>query len=125
LLLNAAQFQQRYLLRCFSIETRIPERLGKIYFSRQTTYFIEPTNKITSHNLIKWLSIRFWAASGLFPLIAMPVLQIGQTSISYTVRYSSRTKRQHIVVTPEAVEVVAPTDTPQEQIAAFLDRIFS
>jgi hypothetical protein len=55
----------------------------------------------------------------------MPVLQIGQTSISYTVRYSSRTKRQHIVVTPEAVEVVAPTDTPQEQIAAFLDRIFS
>jgi hypothetical protein len=51
----------------------------------------------------------------------MPVLQIGQTSIPYTVRYSSRTKRQRIVVTPEAVEIVAPTDTPQEQIAAFLD----
>jgi hypothetical protein len=51
----------------------------------------------------------------------MPVLQIGQTSIPYTVRYSSRTKRQRIVVTPEVVEVVAPTDTPQEQIAAFLD----
>ena len=50
----------------------------------------------------------------------MPVLQIGQTSIPYTVRYSSRTKRQRILVTPEAVEVVAPTDTPQEQIAAFL-----
>jgi hypothetical protein len=41
----------------------------------------------------------------------MPDLQIGQTSIYYTVRYSSRTKRQRLVVTPEAVEVVAPTDT--------------
>ena len=51
----------------------------------------------------------------------MPVLQIGQTSISYTVRYSDRTKHQRIVVSSEAVEVVAPTDTPQEQIAAFLD----
>ncbi|MBD2001726.1 YgjP-like metallopeptidase domain-containing protein [Funiculus sociatus] len=51
----------------------------------------------------------------------MPVLQIGQTSIPYTVRYSSRTKRQRLVVTPQTVEVVAPTDTPQEQIAAFLD----
>jgi hypothetical protein len=37
----------------------------------------------------------------------MSVLQIGQTSIPYTVRYSSRTKRQRILVTPEAVEVVA------------------
>jgi hypothetical protein len=48
-------------------------------------------------------------------------VKIGQTSIPYTVRYNSRTKRQRIVVTPEAVEVVAPTDTPQEQITAFLD----
>ena len=37
----------------------------------------------------------------------MHVLQIGQTSIPYTVRYSSRTKHQRLVVTPEAVEVVA------------------
>ena len=51
----------------------------------------------------------------------MPVLQIGQTSIPYTVRYSKRTKSQRIVVTPEAVEVVAPPDTPSEQITAFLD----
>ncbi|MBD2491718.1 M48 family metallopeptidase [Aulosira sp. FACHB-615] len=51
----------------------------------------------------------------------MPVLQIGQTSIPYTVRYSSRTKSQRIVVTPNAVEVVAPPDTPFEQITAFLD----
>ncbi|MBD2770987.1 M48 family metallopeptidase [Iningainema tapete] len=51
----------------------------------------------------------------------MPILQIGQTSIPYTVRYSRRTKHQRIVVTPEAVEVVAPADTPKEQIAAFVD----
>jgi len=61
------------------------------------------------------------AASGLFPLIAMPILQIGQTSIPYTVRYSKRTKNQRIIVTPEAVEVVAPPDTPSEKITAFLD----
>ncbi len=40
----------------------------------------------------------------------MPVLQIGQTSIPYTVRYSLRTKQQRLVVTAEAVEVVAPTE---------------
>jgi predicted metal-dependent hydrolase len=51
----------------------------------------------------------------------MPILQIGQTSIPYTVRYSKRTKNQRIVVTPEAVEVVAPPDTPSEKITAFLD----
>jgi hypothetical protein len=51
----------------------------------------------------------------------MPVLQIGQTTIPYTVRYSNRTKRQRIIVTPEAVEVVAPADTPFEQITAFLE----
>ncbi|MGB3205788.1 MAG: SprT family zinc-dependent metalloprotease [Crinalium sp.] len=51
----------------------------------------------------------------------MPVLQIGQTSIPYTVRYSKRTRSQRIVVTPEAVEVVVPADTPSEETAAFLD----
>ncbi|MBE8989439.1 M48 family metallopeptidase [Nostoc sp. LEGE 12450] len=51
----------------------------------------------------------------------MPILQIGQTNISYTVRYSNRTKQQRIVVTSEAVEVVAPPDTPVEKITAFLD----
>ena len=51
----------------------------------------------------------------------MPVLQIGQTSIPYTVRYSNRTKRQRVIVTPETVEVVAPTDTPFEQITAFVE----
>ncbi|BAY41797.1 hypothetical protein NIES2111_61930 (plasmid) [Nostoc sp. NIES-2111] len=51
----------------------------------------------------------------------MPVLQIGQTCIPYTVRYSSRTRSQRIVVTPDAVEVVAPPDTPFEQITAFVD----
>jgi predicted metal-dependent hydrolase len=61
------------------------------------------------------------SASGLFPFIAMPILQIGQTSIPYTVRYSKRTKSQRIVVTPEVVEVIAPPDTPIEKITAFLD----
>ncbi|BAZ32263.1 hypothetical protein NIES4074_47650 [Cylindrospermum sp. NIES-4074] len=51
----------------------------------------------------------------------MPILQIGQTSISYTVRYSNRIKNQRLVVTPEAVEVVAPPDTSSEQITAFVD----
>ncbi|MHC0067540.1 M48 family metallopeptidase [Nostoc sp. UIC 10890] len=51
----------------------------------------------------------------------MPILQIGKTSIPYTVRYSNRTKQQRIVVTLEAVEVVAPSDTPIEKITAFLD----
>ncbi|WP_414569418.1 M48 family metallopeptidase [Nostoc sp. CCY 9925] len=51
----------------------------------------------------------------------MPILEIGQTSIPYTVRYSKRTKNQRIVVTPEAVEVVPPPDTPSEKITAFLD----
>ena len=51
----------------------------------------------------------------------MPVLQIGKTHIPYTVRESSRVKHQRIVVTPEAVEVVVPPNTPGEQITAFLD----
>ncbi|AFZ23726.1 putative metal-dependent hydrolase [Cylindrospermum stagnale PCC 7417] len=51
----------------------------------------------------------------------MPILQIGQTSIPYTVRYSNRIKNQRIIVTPEAVEVVAPPDTPSEEITDFLD----
>lgn len=51
----------------------------------------------------------------------MPVLQIGKTNIPYTVRESSRAKHQRIIVTPEAVEVVVPLNTPGEQITAFLD----
>ncbi|MBD2181875.1 M48 family metallopeptidase [Planktothrix sp. FACHB-1355] len=51
----------------------------------------------------------------------MPMLQIGKTNIPYTVRESSRAKHQRIVVTPEAVEVVVPPNTPGEQITAFLD----
>lgn len=42
----------------------------------------------------------------------MPTLQIGQTTIPYTVRYSDRAKRQSIVVTPDAVEVIVPPGTP-------------
>lgn len=63
--------------------------------------FLEfPIERPNSHFLEKW-----HAPSGLFPLMAMPILQIGQTTSPYTVRYNSRTKRQRIVVTPEAIEV--------------------
>lgn len=51
----------------------------------------------------------------------MPILQIGKTNIPYTVRESSRVKHQRIIVTPEAVEVVVPPNSPGEQITAFLD----
>ena len=44
-----------------------------------------------------------------------------RNSLVSGLRYSKRTKNQRIVVTPEAVEVVAPPDTPSEQITAFVD----
>lgn len=50
----------------------------------------------------------------------MPTLHIGKTSIPYTIRYSTRAKRQRIVVTPSSVEVVVPTDTPIDRVSAFL-----
>lgn len=39
----------------------------------------------------------------------MGVLHIGSTDIPFSVREGPRTKRRHIVVTPELVEVVVPT----------------
>ncbi len=51
----------------------------------------------------------------------MPVLQIDETSISYTIRYSKRSKRQRIIVSPKGVEVVAPMNTPEEIINNFID----
>ncbi|BAY87454.1 hypothetical protein NIES267_69760 [Calothrix parasitica NIES-267] len=51
----------------------------------------------------------------------MPVLQIDETSISYTIRYSKRCKRQRIIVSPKGVEVVAPIDTPEELITNFIN----
>lgn len=44
----------------------------------------------------------------------MPILRVGATDIPYEVRYSANAKRKRIVVTPEGVEVVAPTGTPWE-----------
>ncbi|MBW4509067.1 MAG: M48 family metallopeptidase [Scytonematopsis contorta HA4267-MV1] len=49
------------------------------------------------------------------------VLTIGETSIPYTVRYSHRSKHQRIVVTPKNVEVVAPNNTPFEEIIDFVE----
>ncbi len=51
----------------------------------------------------------------------MPVLQVGETSITYTIRYSKRSKRQRIIVSPKGVEVVAPINTPEELITNFID----
>ncbi len=51
----------------------------------------------------------------------MPVLQIGETNISYTIRYSKRSKRQRIIVSPKGVEVVAPINTPEELITKFIN----
>lgn len=51
----------------------------------------------------------------------MPVSQIGQINISYTVRYSNRAKLLRIIVTPKGVEAVAPNNTPIETITAFVD----
>ena len=51
----------------------------------------------------------------------MPVLQVGETSIPYTIRYSKRSKRQRIIVSPKGVEVVAPINTPEELITNFID----
>lgn len=41
-------------------------------------------------------------------------LMVGNTPIDYVVRYSERATTQRIVVTPEAVEVIAPKGTPLE-----------
>ncbi|MDY6900395.1 MAG: YgjP-like metallopeptidase domain-containing protein, partial [Cyanobacteriota bacterium] len=51
----------------------------------------------------------------------MPVLKINETSIDYTIRYSKRSKRQRIIVSPKGVEVVAPINTPEELITNFID----
>ncbi len=51
----------------------------------------------------------------------MPTRQIGKTSIPYTIRYSTRAKRQRIVVTSSVVEVVVPTNTTPAQVSAFLN----
>ena len=51
----------------------------------------------------------------------MPVLQVDETSISYTIRYSKRSKRQRIIVSPKGVEVVAPINTPEQLIFKFIN----
>jgi predicted metal-dependent hydrolase len=50
----------------------------------------------------------------------MPILQIGETAISYIITRSSRAKRQRIVVTAGEVEVIAPDLTSDEEITAFI-----
>jgi len=54
----------------------------------------------------------------------MHALQVGDTTIPYEVRFSTKASRKRIVVTPEGVEVVAPAGTPldgQDGVYAFVD----
>jgi predicted metal-dependent hydrolase len=50
----------------------------------------------------------------------MPTLTTGRTSIPYSIRRSSRARRQRIVVTPGGVEVVAPVDRSLADIRDFV-----
>ena len=45
---------------------------------------------------------------------------IGQTAIPYTVRGSSRARRQRLIVRPSGVELVVPPGTAPEDIDRFL-----
>ncbi|MBV6627833.1 MAG: M48 family metallopeptidase [Rivularia sp. (in: Bacteria)] len=51
----------------------------------------------------------------------MPVLQICETSISYSIRHSKRSKRLRIIVSHKGVEVVAPINTSEELITDFVE----
>ncbi len=51
----------------------------------------------------------------------MQVLTIGSTEIPYVVRYSQRARRKRIVVTPDGVEVVAPSGSGAEGVTAFVN----
>ncbi|AFY58443.1 putative metal-dependent hydrolase [Rivularia sp. PCC 7116] len=51
----------------------------------------------------------------------MPVLQICETSISYSIRHSKRSKRLRIIVSHKGVEVVAPINTPEKLITDFVE----
>lgn len=50
----------------------------------------------------------------------MPILRVGRREIAYSIRRSSRAHRRSIVITPGAVEVVAPESHTDEEIAAFV-----
>jgi predicted metal-dependent hydrolase len=49
------------------------------------------------------------------------VLTIGKTEIPYVVRYSERARRKRIVVTPDGVEVVAPSGSGAAGVTAFVN----
>ncbi|MGO4527268.1 M48 family metallopeptidase [Microvirga sp. 2MCAF35] len=52
----------------------------------------------------------------------MPVLTVGETQISYTLRRSNKTQSARITVTPQTVEVVVPATASEEEIAGVLHR---
>lgn len=52
----------------------------------------------------------------------MPTLKVGRTDIPYTITHSTRARRQRIVVTSGAVEVIAPEGTTDEQVADFMHK---
>ncbi|MEO1432610.1 MAG: SprT family zinc-dependent metalloprotease [Cyanobacteria bacterium J06633_8] len=51
----------------------------------------------------------------------MPVLQICETSICYSIRHSKRCKRLRIIVSHKGVEVVVPINTPEKLITDFVE----
>ena len=52
----------------------------------------------------------------------MPVLNIGNTQIPYSIRYSKRAKKLSIKVTPALVEAVAPNGFPEGKLIEFVHR---
>lgn len=52
----------------------------------------------------------------------MPVFQIGERRIEYTLRRSATAKRANITVTPKSIELIVPEHATDEQIEAVLYR---
>lgn len=51
---------------------------------------------------------------------AMPILQVGNTAIPYTVTQSLRARRHRVIITAGVVEVIAPVGADEAQTRAFL-----
>jgi predicted metal-dependent hydrolase len=54
--------------------------------------------------------------------VIMPVLVVGETTITYSLRRSDVANRARITVTPEKVEIVVPTSASDADIAGVIDR---
>lgn len=52
----------------------------------------------------------------------MPELCVGNTRIPYEIRHSDKATRKRIIVTPNLVEVVAPSNTNDAEVIAFVQK---